>query len=1039
MQRSSCRSACFRYSYSPFRSLFITLPFYDMNETTLNALINLFALFSSITESRREEATETFSLYLHQHLAISASHDYMELFEELLDFYGVGGEALIPIDKEQQARKISENIQNMLRKEEQIMVFLRFLELAKRGNVEKAKTLFDTLSDVFGIPQEEYRKFLQFIFHASGDELSSSDFVLYNNKTEFPSEQPLKHHYEKHLDGELLFLFSPLIGHFIFILHGKDELTLGENPIQPERFYAFKEGGIIRGPRIAPIYYIDVNARFGGEDRIAPFLFSAEEIEFRFKNSENGLHTFSFSEPSGQLIAIMGGSGVGKSTLINVLNGNIPVQKGTIRINQYDIYRDKKEIDGLIGYVPQDDLLFEELTVRENLYYNACLCFDELSDSEIQAKVDRVLQELELYPFKDLKVGSPLNKTISGGQRKRLNVAMELIREPAILFVDEPTSGLSSTDSEMVMLLLKEQARKGKLILVNIHQPSSAIYKLFDKLWVMDKGGRPIYTGNPLDAVIYFKRAVDHVNAEVSECVSCGNVNPEQVLEIIETKKIDSSGNFTTERRFSPDYWFNLYRELTVSKRSEQKEIPAQLPVNEMKKPGLWKQFLIFFARNLRTKLADHQYLLINLLEAPVLALIVAYFTRYSEGDEYLFFENKNIISYIFMSIVVVIFMGMSISAEEIIKDRKILQREAFLSLSRFSYLNSKILFLLILSAFQSLCFVLIGNLIIGIEHFIPAYWAVLFSVAFFSNLLGLNISSALDSVVTIYILIPLLLIPQILLCGVIVEFNDLQSHKQQRDAVPVIGDLMVSRWAFEAIAVEQYQHSPYMAYFFDIEREIARERYRSDLLIPELMEQMEVASLWKSQGRDKKEVMEKLSLLRKELTKLADENDYTPYPDMDKLVIDRFSPIVAYESKPYMEELKAYFRQRFQAKQKERDRLITQLNKTYGNEYVYDLKMHYHNASLERLVLNSTTQHPYRIVGDVVMQKVAPIYKTADYSNGRAHFLAAEKCFFGHTIPTYTFNLLFIWLMSLVLYVALYYDWLRKAIHLFQRIKRRR
>ena len=182
----------------------------------------------------------------------------------------------------------------------------------------------------------------------------------------------------------------------------------------------------------------------------------------------------------------MGGSGVGKSTLLNILNGNIPVQHGKIKINGVEIFEQKKQVEGLIGYVPQDDLLFEDLTVWENLFYNASLCFDQLSQEAIEEKVEKVLHELELHPFKDLKVGSPLKKVISGGQRKRLNVALELIREPAILFVDEPTSGLSSTDSEKVVLLLKQQARKGKLIIVNIHQPSSAIFKMFDKLWILD-------------------------------------------------------------------------------------------------------------------------------------------------------------------------------------------------------------------------------------------------------------------------------------------------------------------------------------------------------------------------------------------------------------------------------------------------------------------------------------------------------------------------------------------------------------------------
>jgi ABC-type multidrug transport system ATPase subunit len=669
-----------------------------MNETTLNALINLFALFSAITGSKKEDALRNFSQYLQLHLGISSSDEYLDLFKELLDFYGTDGESPFIGDLDEQALGISTRIKGRLEKNEQIMVFLRFLELAKGGDTERAGKLYNILAQVFDISETELGKFIDFIFHTSNEQLDSEDFLLINNKEKIPGNSS-KHINKKNIDGDILFMRSSLIGHFIFIFQGRDELTLEGNPILPGRFYAFREGGIIRGPRIEPVYHIDITNSFTDREADIKFIFSGNELEFRFINSKNGLYNFSFSEHSGQLIAVMGGSGVGKSTLLNILNGNIVVQHGEIKINQFDINRNKKEIEGLIGFVPQDDLLFEDLTVWENLYFNGRLCFDELSESEIEKKVTDMLNELELYDYKDLKVGSPLKKTISGGQRKRLNVALELIREPFILFVDEPTSGLSSTDSEMVMLLLKQQARKGKLIIVNIHQPSSAIFKLFDQLWIMDKGGRPIYTGNPLDAIIYFKQQVNHINSDSCECINCGNVNPEQVLEIVETKMINSSGYFTSERRFSPEYWHQLYQKKSETLKQERSISECQLPQTGFKKPGLFKQFRIFFGRNFRIKVTDKQYMLINLIEAPVLAVIVAYFTRFTEKSEYVFFDNKSLISYMFMSIVVVLFMGMSVSAEEIVKDRKILQRESFLNLSRFSYINSKVIFLILLSA----------------------------------------------------------------------------------------------------------------------------------------------------------------------------------------------------------------------------------------------------------------------------------------------------------------------------------------------------
>jgi ABC transport system ATP-binding/permease protein len=999
-----------------------------MNEITLNALINLFALFSAISESKKEDAIRNFSLYLHQHFGISGDNDYLKLFEELLDLYGVEGESAFPFDMVGQAHKISTNIRSLLGKDEQVMVFLRFLELVKSGNQTKAKELIDTLADVFEISKTEVDKFIAFIIYTSTDQINTPDFLLIN-RNDKPVNSRYRHIYEKKIDGELLFLHCSLMGHYIFIFHGNEYLTIEGNPVIPGRFYAFREGNVIRGPRISPVYYTDIVSGFIDKELTPSFVFSGDEIEFKFKKSNNGLHRFSFAEKSGQLIAIMGGSGVGKSTLLNILNGNIPVHHGNVKINQVDIYEQKQEIEGLIGYVPQDDLLFEDLTVWENLYFSASLCFDQLSRSAIEEKVERILHELELWTFKDLKVGSPLKKIISGGQRKRLNVALELIREPAILFLDEPTSGLSSTDSEKVMLLLKQQSRKGKLVVVNIHQPSSAIFKLFDKLWIMDSGGRPIYTGNPLDAIIYFKTEVNHVNAEVCECLACGNVNPEQVLEIVETKKLDNSGNFLPERRFTPEFWYTQYRKSTKAKKEEIPLVAAILPKTDSKKPGLLKQFKIFFERNLRTKITDHQYLFINLLEAPVLAVIVAYFTRFTEGDDYIFFENKSLISYLFMSIVVLLFMGMSVSAEEIIKDRKILQRESFLNLSRFSYLNSKILFLVMLSAFQSFSFVVTGNLILGIHNMTMAYWVVLFSVAVFSNLLGLNISSAFDSVVAIYILVPLLLIPQILLCGVVVKFDDLQNKNSRKDVVPLTGEIMASRWAFEALAVEQFKENRYMARFFDMEKEMTQDRFRSEILTTELIGQVDLVDGWTRLKKSADEISHKLNIIKNEIEKLDGEKVLPEFQFTESLAPGKFNSEIAELAKAHLNQLKDIHNKRYLKVKSEKDQLINKLNKEKGDQFLFDQKMKFHNKSLEVLVLNSETKEFYRETPYGYMQKIAPIYKDPDFKNGRAHFLASQKNLFGYPVDTFVFNVGMIWLMSTFLYIALYYNWLRKLL----------
>ena len=327
--------------------------------------------------------------------------------------------------------------------------------------------------------------------------------------------------------------------------------------------------------------------------------------------------------------------------------------------------------------MPQDDLLIEELTVFQNLYYSARMCLDNLPEAEIAEVVDKVLTEMDLYEIRDLKVGNPLNKVISGGQRKRLNIALELIREPTILFADEPTSGLSSVDSEIVMNLFKEQTYRGKLVIINIHQPGSEIYKMFDKVMFIDKGGYQIFYGNPTEAIVYFKSMAGFSNAKEDQCITCGNVNADQMLQIVEAKVINEHGKPTHIRKVHPQNGLKGSRGYIDKIR--QKTYQREMILRKLfLSSGFIETVRIFFIRDMLSKLANRQYVMISLLGAPLLALLLSYFTKYSKGGNYHFSENENLPAYLFMCVITSLFLGLIISAEEIVKDRKILRRESF-------------------------------------------------------------------------------------------------------------------------------------------------------------------------------------------------------------------------------------------------------------------------------------------------------------------------------------------------------------------------
>jgi hypothetical protein len=313
---------------------------------------------------------------------------------------------------------------------------------------------------------------------------------------------------------------------------------------------------------------------------------------------------------------------------------------------------------------------------------------------------------------------------------------------------------------------------------------------MLDKLIILDNEGYLIYNGNPISSIIYFKEQIQQANWSESECNSCGNVNSEQIFNIVEASVVDEYGMQTTIRKKSPKEWNEDYEKYRSEKEPE-KFVSNHLPENKLNSPNKFIQFSVFIRRDILSKLTNKQYLLINLLETPILAFFLAFIVKYynvdfSASNIYVFGENSNIPVYIFMSVIIAIFVGLTVSAEEIIKDRKILKREKFLHLSRQSYLLSKVAILISLSAIQSSIFVLLGNSILGIKGMYIDYWLILFSTWCFANILGLNISDGFKTTVTIYILIPFLIIPQIILSGVIVKFDKLNPSLSSPNTIPI-------------------------------------------------------------------------------------------------------------------------------------------------------------------------------------------------------------------------------------------------------------
>lgn len=980
----------------------------------LDQVVQLFVFFSKHTQDESGFAMRSFmEVYLSQNFSRETVDKYMSNYDRGVDRNpSLNRENLKSHETDlDYLSTICEEINSQLEIGQKTKIaihlieFFNYLKSYTTGNSDVEELIRFTLTRL-RISEEAFSNLLAFIqgqIHLIPNKMN----CVVASGIELKLSHGLKTHFVPHFGGKLYFYFIPEAKLFVLYLDANDELELAGQPLIKRRIYYFEKRDSIRGKQIHPIYYSSILSHFLNQG-ITNITFSAENISYHFPNSEAGIQNVSLVARSGELVAVMGGSGSGKTTCINILSGTIKPESGVVKINGIDVFANKKVLEGLIGFVPQDDLLFEELTVEQNLFFNASLCNGNLSKPEIDQLVDETLKMLKIFEIKHLIVGNPLNKVISGGQRKRLNIALELIREPHILFLDEPTSGLSSADSEHLIDLLKEIAIRGKIVILNIHQPSSDIYKLFDKLLILDNFGYPVFFGNQIDAIVYLKNNLELADADRSECTSCGYINPEQIFKLVETPKLDSEGNEMAERLLSPKNWHNLYKEIE-SVKVHPTVNDSKLPQSNLHIPNRFKQFKLFSHRNILSKFSDKQYLAIGLIEAPLLGLILGFLTRYTDpiSNRYTFSENENIPAFLFMAILVSLFLGMIISAEEIIKDRKILKREAFLNLSKVSFLNAKMAFLFVLSAIQMGSFLLVSCSILGIKDLFWSYFTILWVTSCFANIVGLLLSSVLKSKVAIYVSIPFVLIPQILLAGTIVKFDKLNGLISSQQYVPVIGDLMVSRWAYEALAVNQFVDNPYYREIYPFDKERAEATYIANFFVSELENQL--GGLLSTKNSDNK--VEQAGVVRWGFGYLAKLYPSIAGSELGSKLVD--NPKQAYA---YLKRVKNQAVNEINKATQNKDAYLSKFAK---NDIIVKKEDYYNNKLASILIANDEINKIFPYNG-TLLRKFQPIYFTPTNHFGRSHFYTPQKVLGKYQISTYLFNIVVIIFMSVFVYVVL-------------------
>ncbi len=758
---------------------------------------------------------------------------------------------------------------------------------------------------------------------------------------------------------------------------------------------------------------------------------AAGNIEFFYNPPFRGLKEFSFREETGQLIGIIGQEGVGKTTLLKMIAGEMKPDKGTISINGFDLNENIYLLKGIIGNVTEEDMLFEELTVYENIYLTAKFFFSDLSEHDLVGKINHLMEEIGLENIRDVRVGSFSEKNIQPGQRRLVNIALELLREPDILVVDDAIERLNMADSSKVIKVLHQYTFKGKLVVTSISQTSQSVFRMFDKIWVIDEGGFPIFQGSPLDAYNYFSREVKHPVEEENE-TSVKHVSPETILDLVNTRTLDSCGNESLSRKISPEDWnlkYHQYQDKIQTKISK-----SALPRGFLKTPNLETQFRFYSIRNFRTKFYRKRMLFITLLIGPITAFILGLILRNKTGGQYLFSGNMNLSIYYYTSILISFFFGLIGSAREIMKEKHILNKEEYLNFSRFSYVNSKITFLFIIAGIQTLLYALTGNLLLGIHGMTLYFWLLLFSMAGLGSVLGLIFSCSFRSDVVIYgVAIPVALALQFFLGGGYISYKNLNLNKYKY--TPISGDLMPARWAYEAMVIKQFRDNKYEKNFYNLDRDISQSSYLAFHLLPELQEAL-IFNPYDSNNFDT--LKYQLKLIRSGISQIVRNQKVFPFEYYNQLYPLKYSPKIAEETSGYLTYLEYYFYDAYDSAMHKKELKTARLTDSLGINGFHELKEQNYNYHLADMITGSPHDSTFVIRDTIPVQLVDPVYQPPVSNNGRASMFLPYKMLNGELIDTYWYNVSVIWLYSFVLYIILLIDLFNKTgIFFYKRIYR--
>lgn len=919
-----------------------------MHYVTIESLSKLFAV---VANKQDEETGEKFELVFYAFLKSEIEPKYFDLyletFRQNLFFYSsLKSEKKVSLNSVRIIR-ICEEIKEHLSREERLYVLFYLLQLINETGTEKQSLEFvELIADMFGFSND---------FFSTLSEFQTSNFNQNISKLLIENVQI----------AELLFTDYNII----FIKPGDNKLKINGRSALPGKVYIVNKDSVAVYADTKKYFYPELFSLKFQDNVNDEFQLCIKDLELK-KAKKTLVQKTSLTVKSGEFVGVIGKSGCGKTSFLKCLTGKEKKINGQILITD----KIKNSINRKTCFVSQHDSFVPLYTVEEHLRHR-CNFMQIISERQTEV-IDNILNETDLTGEKNKKVCKTDNSPfqVSGGQQKRLSIAMELISDPDILLLDEPTSGLSSEDSYRIISLLKGLSAKNKIVIASIHQPDFDIFMMFDKILVIDEGGFPIYFGTPAESSDYLRQKAGRID---NNTLVESRYNPAVLLKLIEEKEYDEFGNPTQKRKISPQTFYHWFLDINRS------PISCDSTIN---KKRIKQNPLLSFVNQLKftfsVDLKNYSRLALLIAIPLFTGIVFSFLTRFSNSLDYTYYYNPNIPVWILIILTTSVFIGLVSSGHEFIQLKGFNNNENRIINKSLSLSFATIVKYLSFSIVQALLIVLPSVLIIQNSFHFSIMFIVSFCLIFWGSLVGLLLSSFCRNTGMVYLVIPLIVIPQLVFSGALINFGDFNKIIGDKNRVPVIADFVPMRWASEAVITDFYCSNPYFRDLYVPNQYLSNAIYYNDYFLPAI-----------------EDIASKDSLRMK--TIIDNEEQNPGFVMLSK------------EKKYLISEYQNYYA-------REIDYWRNTLDSIYSESADITVSMtKYSNSAVNKVVNGFGKSHTLAVDKNIIQREYMPVYILPGTSDTDQLFLKNNKSLFGQALTTAWYNIIILAMFCCVIIIV--------------------